>query len=110
MANKVSIEEQVAQLSQEQQDKVIKVGKISLIVMLAGIIPWLIGVILGIATIINPPADLSVARFDGLFIGLLGWLAIGAVYVIGILAFVKIKYPYYSDAKWRYINQMRTGK
>ena len=38
------------------------------------------------------------------------WLAIGAVYLVGILVFVKTKYPYYSDAKWRYIHKMRKGK
>jgi len=48
--------------------------------------------------------------YDKLFIGLMTWLLIGAIYIIGIFVFVKIKYPYYSDAKWRYINKMRKQK
>ena len=110
MANKINIEEQVAQLSQEQQDKIIKVGKIAITFQLIGGIPWIIIATLGLWTMINPPLGFDYANYDDLYIGLMTWLVIGAVYIIGISAFVKIKYPYYSDAKWRYINKIRKGK
>lgn len=110
MANTLTIAEQVAQLTQEQQDKIIKVGKIAVILQLAGGIPWFIVALLGMCSMISPPLGLSVSGYDKLFLGLMLWLVIGALYIIGILVFVKVKYPYYSDAKWRYINKMRKGK
>ncbi len=110
MANKVNIEEQVAQLSQEQQDKIIKVGKIATALQLIGGIPWIIVAALGVWAMINPPLRFDYANYDKVFIGLMTWIFIGAVYIIGILLFVKIRYPYYSDAKWRYINKTRKNK
>jgi len=110
MAIKTPIEEQVAQLSQQQQDKIIKVGKIATALQLIGGIPWMIFSALGLWTMINPPLGFDYNDYDKLFIGLMTWLLIGAIYIIGIFVFVKIKYPYYSDAKWRYINKMRKQK
>ncbi len=110
MSAKRNIEEQVAELTQEQQDKIIKVGKIGVALQLIGGIPWLILSILGIFTLINPPLDFDYNNYDKLFIGLITLLILGMLYIFGILIFVKIKYPYYSDAKWKYINKARKGK
>jgi hypothetical protein len=110
MANKINVEEQVAQLSQEQQDKIYKVGIIALVLQLIGGIPWFIGVVSCLYTMIALPASFDLANYDKLFIGFIVWLILGAAYVIGISVFVKIKFPYYSDAKWNYINKMRKGK
>lgn len=104
MANNISMEEQVAQLTQEQQDKIIKVGKIAVALQLIGGIPWLIMVIAQFLRLIN-----SYSYFDreAAMGALTIWLIIGCVYLVGIFAFVKIKYPYYSDARWKYINKQR---
>lgn len=110
MANKTPIEEQVAQLSQEQQDKIIKVGKIGTALELIGGIPWMIFAALGLCTMINPPLGFDYSNYDKLYLGLMTWVFIGAIYIVGILVFVKIKCPYYSDAKCRYINKMRKQK
>lgn len=107
MANKTTIEEQVAQLSQEQQDKIIKVGKVALIIELIVGIPWIIISLLGLWVIAKPPLGFDYDNYDSLYKGFYIWLAIGLVILIGIVAFVKIKYPYYSDAKWKYINKKR---
>lgn len=110
MANKISIEEQVAQLSQEEQDKIIKAGKIASALQLIIGIPWFIIAVLGLITMINPPLRFDYNDYDKLYFGLMIWLFIGAALITGILVFVKVKFPYYSDAKWRYINKMRKGK
>lgn len=59
---------------------------------------------------IDPPLGFDYNNYDKLYAGLLIWLIIGCVYIVGILAFVKIKYPYYSDAKWKFIHNMRKQK
>lgn len=110
MANKTSIEEQVAQLSQQQQDKVIKVGKIATALQLIGGIPWIIFEALVLWTMLNPPLGFDYNDYDKLYIVLMTCFFIGVIYMVGILVFVKIKYPYYSDAKWRYIKKMRKQK
>ena len=67
MANKTPIEEQVAQLSQEQQDKILKVGKIALALQLIGGIPWLIVSLLGMFTMIDPPLGFDYNDYDKLY-------------------------------------------
>ena len=107
MKNKKSIEEQVAELTLEQQDKIIKVGKVATALQLVGGIPWFLLCLMGLWVIINPPLSMSWSDYDKLYLGFLTLLVIGAVYVLGIFLFVKIKYPYYSDTKWRYIAKKR---
>ncbi len=110
MANKESIAQQVAQLSQEQQDKILKVGRIALTLQLIVGIPWLIVALFGVWTLIDPPMEFVYYGYDKLYMRFMTWIAVGAVYLIGVVVFVKIKYPYYSDAKWKYINKARKGK
>lgn len=110
MANNINIAEEVAQMSQEQQDKIIKVGKIATAIELIVAIPWFIGTLLGLWVIIDPPASISLANYDTLLLGFTTWLVVGALYIFGVFVFVKIKFPFYSDAKWKYINNMRKGK
>ena len=108
--DKKSIEEQVAELTQEQQDKILKVGKTAMIWQLVVGVPWFIFTILGFFTLTNPPIGFDYSNFDKLYLGYMTFLVIGAAYLVGVLVFVKIKYPFYSDAKWKYINKMRKGK
>lgn len=110
MANKPDVAQEVAQLSQEQQDTIIKVGKRALFWQMIVAIPWLILMILGIFVLIDPPLDFDYNDYGKLYLGYLTLAVLGAAYLIGVLVFVKVKYPFYSDAKWRYINNMRKGK
>ena len=107
MADKKSIEQQVAELSQEQQNKIIKVGKIGVAVLLSIAIPWIILIVSGIFLLLEPPAGVD---YDKLFIGFETLIALGGLCIFAILIFIKIKYPYYSDAKYKYISKMRKGK
>ena len=110
MAKKLSVAEQVSQLTQEQQDKIVKMGKIGLVLELVVGIPWAILMLLGLWTLIDPPLGFNYSHYDAFILGYRGAFVIGALCIIGILAFVKIKCPYYSDAKYRYIKKMRKGK
>ena len=110
MAKKLSVAEQVSQLTQEQQDKIVKIGKIGLVLELVGGIPLVIIMLFGLWVMIDPPLGFNYSHYDAFYLGYCGVLVIGALYIIGILAFVKIKYPYYSDAKYRYIKKMRKGQ
>ena len=104
-----TIEEQVNDLTEQQKDTIIKVGKIALVFQLVVAIPILLICIIGVFCMANPPAG-SAFDADKLFSGIITLLVIMGVYVIGILVFVKIKWPYYSDKKWQYINKMRKQK
>ena len=107
---KRSIAEQVASLSQEKQDKIVKIGRRATILQLSVGIPWLILSLLGLWMMFNPPASFDYNNYDRLYIALLIWLVLGAVYILGIFIYVLVKYPYYSDARWRYITKMRKKK
>lgn len=107
MKDKKSIEQQVAELTQEQQDKLFKIGKTAFAFQLIGGIPWLILLMLGLWVIISPPIGFDYADYNKLYIGFMTWAVIGVVYILGILAVVKIKCPYYSDERWKFINKKR---
>ena len=110
MANKIPIEEQVAKLTEEQQNKIIKVGKIATVALLVGGIPWFIMSALGIWVLLCNPTNLGYAEYDALFKGLIVWMFLGALYMFGVSAFAKLKCPYYSDAKCRYLLKTRKQK
>ncbi len=106
MAKKMKIEEQVAQLTQEQQDKIVRVGKVSRSLELGVGIPYIISLILGFLILVNLPLSFDSVFFHGFQI----WCGNGVVFFLGLLIFIKVKYPYYSDAKWRYIVKSRKRK
>ncbi len=107
---KMPIEEQVAQLTPEQQDKIVKIGKIGLVIELIVGIPWFIILALGAWVTINPPLGFDYSNYDRLHLGWNMLFFTGVICFVGMLVFMKIKYPYYSDAKYRYIKKMRKQK
>ena len=109
MSNK-TIEQQVNELTEQQKDTIIKVGKIALTLQLIVAIPILLFCIVGLFCMVNPPMGVDYSDTDKIFAGIVTLLVIMAVWVIGILVFVKVKWPYYSDKKWQYINKMRKRK
>ena len=109
MSNK-TIEQQVNELTEQQKDTIIKVGKIALILQLIVAIPILLFCIIGLFCMVNPPMGFDYSDTDKIFAGIVTLLVIMAVWVVGILVFVKVKWPYYSDKKWQYINKMRKRK
>ena len=109
MKNKQSVEEQVTELTTAQQDKILKVGKISVIIQAIFLVPLLIYAICGLLFIGSVASSMT----SGL--GLLyGSFSVGLVlcYIpqLIVVIVVKVKYPFYSDAKYRYISKMRKNK
>lgn len=105
-----TIEEQVNELTEQQKNTIIKVGKRALALQLIGAIPMLVLCIIGLYSMVNPPMGYDYMDSEKIFSGIMTLLVIMAVYVIGITVFVKVKWPYYSDKKWQYINKMRKRK
>ena len=105
-----TIEEQVNELTEKQKDTIIKVGKIALTLQLVVAIPILLFCIIGLFCMVNPPLGFDYTVTDKIYSGITTLLVIMGIWVIGILVFVKIKWPYYSDKKWQYINKMRKKK
>ena len=105
-----TIEEQVNELTEKQKDTIIKVGKIVPTLQLVVAIPLLVLCIIGMNCMVNPPLGFDYSDTDKLFLGVITLWMIMGIWVIGLVVFVKIKWPYYSNKKWRYINKMRKQK
>ncbi len=108
--HKKTIQEQVEELTEEQKDKIIKFGKIGLILMVIVVVPSIIITLLGLIVLINPPLGLDYNSYDMIYTGFLATLVIAGLLIIGVLVFVKIMCPGYSDAKYRYISKSRKNK
>lgn len=107
MKDTKTLEEQIAEMTEEQKDKIIKVGKVAQIVQLVGGIPLFLLSLLGMWVVIDPPLGFDMMNYDRLFGGAVIIWILTAVYFVGVLVFVKVKYPEYSDKKWNYINNER---
>ena len=102
MKKKKSIEEQVAELTEEQKNKVLKFGSWSLIAVLLVFIPQVVVFILATAVLCLSSSLTTNIPY------LIGWGALFvSVVVTGIAYFVimKIVCPYYSDRKYNYIKK-----
>jgi len=106
MANQLSIAEQVAALTPEQRNKIPRIGKIAMIVQLVVAIPLLVLELFGLIYMLTNPLDVT----DAFFGGFLTVFALAFLWVVGVLLFVKIKYPYYSDAKAKYIKKQQKAQ
>lgn len=108
--SKKTIAQQVAELTQKQQDDLYKAGKIAVAIYLIVGIPWVLLLALGMLTMVTGTVLMSYDTADRFFIGYMIVLIGGALPLLGVGIAVKIKHPYYSDSKWFYINKMRKGK
>jgi len=101
---KLTIEDQVSQLTQEQQKKILKIHKVANIV--ASIIYTLvvIWIAFGMYLTFCPPITMDV-DYTKIGLGIIGGGSIGVACVFAMLLFIKIKFPYYSEAKAKYIKR-----
>ena len=101
-----TIEQQVAELSEEQKNTVLKVDKYGTIIVLALTLPGLLLLCLGLFFMITEATLFTEEAYKGFQI--LG----GIVLAISLAAivFIKIKFPYYSDKAASYIRKSRKGK
>ena len=107
MNPKKTIAEQVAEMTQEQQDKVYKVGRVALIIALVVAVPVMIACFYGLWKNLNYESLADIISDEGCRNIRMIICAIGVVFFIGLLLFIKIKYPLYSDRKWWYIRKLR---
>ena len=101
---KKSIEEQVAELTEEQKDKIVKVGKWGTVAFLVTILPLLLFFLLVSFSIMLMPGMATNTPF------LIGWIVLGALSFVAIIAYlivIKAICPYYSDKKCNYIQKCR---
>lgn len=103
-----SIEAQVAELTQEQRDTIVKADFIAGILSVIGVIPAVVLIIRGIITFQDISLSLEAAQ-KVTNITLIAAL-VGLVYIIGVFVFVKIKIPYYSFKKCNYIKKCRRNQ
>ena len=106
MADKAVIAKQVAELTKEQQDTLVRVGKIGMAFLIPGAIIGVIGALIGVFAIMG--ADYT--NSDKIFTYSMIWDVICVVYIAVVYICMKVKCPYYSDAKARYIINLRKGK
>ncbi len=104
----MSIEEQVAQLTEEQQDQILKIGKKSTViggVIIALMVLWILG---GLLLLVATPVGVELG-FTTIGLGIIVGAVVGFGAIIGMTLIIKRKYPYYSDKKLEYIKKMRKG-
>lgn len=106
MNNKKTIEEQVAELTEEQKEKILKVDLISGIVLAVLAVPVLVFMFFTMLGMLTTGSK-SMIVADGLMLILDVLLCVIIAIVVGILVFVKVKYPYYTSARCKYIRKMK---
>lgn len=102
-SKKKSIEEQVAELTEEQKETILKVSKYGGIVMAVVTIPIVLLAFLGLLIMITDPLMFT----DQATIGYFTFIVLGMTAILSILVFIKIKFPFYSDKKASYIKKNR---
>ncbi len=105
MVNQLTIEEQVAQLTVEEKNKILKIGKSATIigsVIIALMLLWFLG---GICLMIAPPLGVELDYFK-LGLGIIGGGVIGFAALIAMIIIIKVKYPFYSDKKLSHIKKL----
>ncbi len=98
---KKSIEEQVAALSENEKKTVLKVAKYGTLAILGLGIPMIIFFAINLIGIMTDYSAYGESGLIGFFIGLGLCLTI----IVGIMVFIKIRFPYYSDAVADYIKK-----
>ena len=102
MKDKRSIEEQVAELTEDQKNKVIKAGFWATIAYIVGFLPLLIIFILAtLGMFIFPSFATSIPY-------IVAWAVLGLLTFATLIAWfviLKVVCPYYSDRKYAYIKK-----
>lgn len=100
-----TIEQQVAELTEEQKDKILKIDKFGTIIVLVLTVPGILLMLYGLFVMVT-------SRFssDEAFKGFLISGAVVFFISLTTIIFIKTKFPYYSDRKASYIRKMRKNK
>lgn len=103
MKNKKDIEFEVAQLTQEQKNTVLKIGKLYPLVLALVFLPAFIFAVWNFFKVIQVEKYGNSA--DSLMLYNIIALSAVLVYAVVSLIFVRIKFPFYSDKKYKYLKK-----
>ena len=101
-----TIEEQVAQMTEQEKDKIVNVGIVALVVQCVIAIPLVVLSWIGFWAM----TEASYKTADKIFVLSLSLDIVAIIFIIAVCLFVKFKYPDYSDRKWRYIRKERKAR
>ena len=103
-----NVYQQVEELTQEQQDTILKVDLFAGMAIVLGVLPGIVLMIINFLAILDVslPFEISNQMVIANFI----IMSVCFAFVIGVLIFVKVKFPYYSGKKCDYIRKSRKIK
>jgi len=102
------IEEQVAELTEEQKDNILKVDKYAMIIAACASLPIIAVLIIVLLGFVDKSARYRIG--DAYLIALAVICVLTFAVCIGAVLFIRSKYPYYSDNKSAYIKKNRKDK
>ena len=102
------IEEQVAELTEEQKKTVIKVNRYGIAAMVLTTLLSFIAMIIAAVVFIKTPR--AYLYFDKFVIALIAIVMVNLILCIGEYIFIKVKFPYYSDKRRSYIKKEQKKK
>jgi len=107
MKNKKDIEIQISELNQNQKDTILKIGKYYILIFLAVFLPAFAYVIWNFLRIIQVEkyGDVAHLLMRNNIIALSGVL----VYFVASLIFVRVKFPFYSDKKYKFLRKNKSS-
>ena len=105
-----SIEEQVAELTEQQKDAILKVAKYGTVILIITLCLCIVAMVINmaIALVMIPIVD-SYAYFVALPISALIFLFY-VVVMVAYLIFLNVKVPYYSDKKAKYLKKQKKAE
>lgn len=100
MKEKKTVAQKVAELTPEQQDKMLKVG---LFMLIAEFVIFVLSILAVFLVVNRLPLDIREQGFDI-------WLAVTIISLIAVVIIAYVKCPYYGDLKWWYISVHQKDK
>lgn len=102
------IEEQVAELTDEQKENIIKINRYGILAMLGITFLSFIAMLFAVAVFLKTPK--AYLYFDQFVVSIIAIVAVNLVLCIATYVFLRIKFPYYSDKRRSYIKRERKRK
>ncbi len=106
MKQSKSIEEQVAELTEQQKRTILNIDRYGMVILLVLTVPGLLMMCVGLLFAITTAGAMTPKT-------LRSFQLIGGVIVLismAILVFIRVRYPYYSDKKAAYLRKTSNAK
>ncbi len=99
------IEEQVAELTDNEKENIIRINRYGILAMLAITFLSFVAMIFAVIVFLKTPR--AYIYFDQFVISLIAIVVINLVLCIATYVFLRIKFPYYNDKRRSYIKRDR---